>query len=107
MILWLKFLVPNGFTGITLYPFILIKDISLKQNKVFVNHEKIHLQQQLELFILVFYLWYGIEFMYKWIKFKDKYLAYKAISFEREAYSNENDLSYIKKRPNWAFLKYL
>jgi hypothetical protein len=31
-------------------------------DKVFVNHEKIHLRQQLELLVLPFYVWYIIEF---------------------------------------------
>lgn len=30
-------------------------------------------------------------------------MAYKNISFEREAYKNENDPNYLKSRPFWNF----
>ena len=33
--------------------------------------------------------------------------AYHAISFEREAYKNEKDLDYLKKRSFWSFLRYI
>jgi hypothetical protein len=38
---------------------------------------------------------------------KDRNLAYRNISFEKEAYLNEKDPDYLKKRSFWAFKKYL
>lgn len=107
MILVSKILVPKGFMGITLYPFIFLKFSKDKDNGVFINHEKIHLRQQIEMLIIPFYVWYGIEYLIRIIQYKNKKTAYRNISFEREAYQNENNLDYLKKRRFWRFLKYL
>lgn len=71
------------------------------------NHERIHLQQQLEMLILPFYLWYCIEFLLRLIQTGDRSRAYRNISFEREAYDHQHDLLYLKSRSFWSFLKYL
>lgn len=101
-----KYLIPKGFRGITLFPFIFLFSENEKQDLVVLNHEKIHIRQQFELLIFPFFLWYLLEFLYKWILFKDKKKAYLNISFEREAYTNEKDLHYIKQRSFWSFLNY-
>ena len=102
-----RYLIPKGFRGITLFPFIIVSDNDLKQNTVMINHEKIHIRQQLELLIVPFFIWYGIEFLIRYFTSKDKNSAYRNISFEREAYTNEKDLDYIKQRSFWKFLRYL
>jgi hypothetical protein len=40
------------------------------------------------------------------IQFKDRKKAYYNISFEREAYANENNIDYLKTRTFWCFVKY-
>ena len=102
----LKLLKKTKINGITLFPFIFIRDKSLKNNKVLMNHEKIHIYQQLELLIIFFYLWYVVEYYYWYIKLKDKNLAYRNICFEREAYAQEQDLNYLEHRKIWSFWKY-
>lgn len=102
-----KYLTPRGFRGLTFYPFVFLADKDDKLNEVFINHEKIHIRQQLELLIVPFYLWYFLEFLYRWIQFKDKKKAYLNISFEREAYLNEKNLHYLKQRSFWRFLKFI
>jgi hypothetical protein len=102
-----KYLTPRGFRGLTFFPFVFMSDKKDKQNTIFLNHEKIHICQQLELLILPFYIWYFLEFLFRWIQFKDRKQAYFAISFEREAYANEKNLYYIKQRSFWSFIKYL
>jgi len=102
-----KFLTPRGFRGLTIYPFVFLADRDDKLNEVFINLEKIHIRQQLEMLLLPFYIWYLIEFLYRWIQYKDKKQAYYAISFEREAYVNEKNLHYLKQRKFWQFLKYV
>ncbi len=89
------------------FPFIIIKEADLKQDKVLVNHEKIHLRQQLEMLVLFFFIWYTIEFLVRYIIYKNRMQAYRNISFEKEAYSHEKDLNYLKKRPFWKFLKFI
>ncbi len=107
MIFISKHIVPKGFNGITLFPFIFLIDKNLKNDYILIHHEKIHLQQQKEMFLLFFYLFYGLEWFIKLLKYKSKHSAYLNISFEREAYQNENNLNYLKTRKLWAFLNYL
>lgn len=93
--------------GITLFPFILIKKPEGKTNRVLINHEKIHLRQQAELLVIFFYIWYVIEYYYWYFKLRDSFMAYKYISFEREAYAKEDDFGYLKKRRLFSFWKYI
>lgn len=101
-----KYLTPRGFRGLTFYPFVFLADKDDKLNEVFINHERIHLRQQLELLIVPFYLWYFTEYLIRLVQFRNRKKAYYAISFEREAYSNEKDLEYLKSRSFWRFWKY-
>lgn len=100
-------MVPKGFVGLALYPFIFLKRKDLKNNIFLINHEKIHLKQQIELLIIFFYFFYLVEWFFKLIKYRNTSMAYKNLSFEREAYLNEGDLNYLKKRKVWAFIAYL
>lgn len=107
MILISKYLIPKGYTGLTIFPFILLKHDRLKSDLVLINHEKIHFRQQLELLVLPFYLFYVFEFLFRLLQFKNWKLAYKNISFEREAYGNESNFNYLRTRKLWYFLKYI
>lgn len=100
-------LLRKNFEGIALWPFVIVRHRELCHDTIFLNHERIHLGQQAELLIVFFYLWYGLEFLIRWIKYRNKYLAYKNICFEREAYTNESNLHYLEKRRFWSFLKFL
>ena len=102
-----KRLLSGRFKGISLWPFVILQSDQLKKDEFFLNHEKIHLRQQLELLVLFFYVWYAIEFFIRYLDCRDGMLAYRNISFEREAYRRENDIGYLKKRPFWAFLKFI
>lgn len=107
MVLISKYLVPKGYIGMALFPFIILRQLQFKHNLTLINHEKIHLKQQLELLVLPFFIWYGIEFLIRLITYRNWRLAYFNISFEREAYKNENDLNYLKLRSWYDFLKYV
>lgn len=100
-------MVPNGYFGISLFPFVFIKHEGLKADPQFLNHERIHLRQQLELLVLPFFIWYAMEFVIRYIKFRNWYLAYRNISFEREAYAQEDSLDYLNRRTFWNFIRYL
>lgn len=107
MIFISKYIIPKGFAGLTLYPFIFLKREDLKGNPVLINHEKIHLKQQRELLIIFFYFFYLIEWFIRLLIYRQASLAYKNISFEREAYQNEYNLEYLQNRKFWAFLNYI
>ena len=91
--------------GMAIFPFIFVK--KSKNDSVLLNHELIHLRQQLEMGIFLFYGWYLLEYTLRLIAYQNHFEAYYNISFEREAFRNEHDLEYIQKRSFWQFLKYL
>ena len=86
----------GGIRALAFWPFIIIPSTTVVDD-VLINHEKIHLKQQLELLIIPFYIWYLISLHRK---------GYMNISFEKEAYANEADLDYLNKRKPYSFLKY-
>lgn len=92
--------IPKGFC-VNLFGTAWARDISWIDRYV-VNHERIHSAQQRELLWIPFYLLYVLEFCYrlaverKWMK------AYRAISFEQEAYRHGDDLTYLPRRKHYA-----
>lgn len=107
-----------------------VEDLSPKTK----NHESIHWDQQIEMFglgtiivlvlvvtllllhitsfwilsvyvfpYLFFYIWYLIEWIIKGFTVTGS--AYRAISFEREAFDNEYDFDYRKTRKRFAWVK--
>ena len=93
--------------GIAIFPFIILKDKRLKNNHTLINHEKYTFGSSWKWAFILFYLWYLAEFLYWYIKLRNGEMAYEKISFEQEAYCNENSLNYLKNRKFWEFLKYL
>ena len=102
-----KYLIPKGYSGMTVFPFVFVRNTKDKGHLIFINHEKIHLRQQLELLILPFFIWYGLEYFFRLFQYKNTQLAYRNISFEREAYANETNLNYLKNRKLFKFVRYL
>ncbi len=106
IVVWNQLLKNTKITGIALYPFIVLRNKKDRLNRTLINHEKIHLRQQLELLVVFFYLWYVIEYYYWYVKLGNSHLAYRTISFEREAFAKEEDSLYLKNRPFWNFLRF-
>lgn len=67
-----------------------------------INHERIHTAQMRELLFLPFYIIYFLEWLLHLVRLRNWYAAYKAISFEREAYAHGNDLTYLPRRRHYA-----
>ena len=44
-----KYLIPKGYRALTVFPLILLSDKSDRSDRVLINHERIHIRQQLEL----------------------------------------------------------
>lgn len=94
------------YSAIAVWPFILIKKEELRNNASLIHHEKIHHRQQLELLIIPFYLLYLLNCLYNLLKYREHYKAYREIIFEREAFANDSDMDYLKKRPWYSFMRY-
>lgn len=88
-----------------LFPFVLVRRPN--PTPELLNHERIHLRQQLELLLLPFYVWYLLEYVIGRLRHRDHYSAYRNISFEREAFAHDADLNYLTTRHWWAFLAWL
>ncbi|WP_120213604.1 hypothetical protein [Epilithonimonas arachidiradicis] len=102
-----RLLKNTKISGITLFPFILLRKSEYRQNSTLINHERIHIRQQLELLVVPFYIWYLTEYYLRYLKYKNPDLAYRNISFEREAYANEHNPDYLMSRKFWSFFKYI
>lgn len=71
-----------------------------------LRHETIHSRQMRELLYVPFYIIYVAEWLWHLARLRgDGYRAYLAISFEREAYLNQNDTEYLKSRRRFAPLR--
>jgi len=106
MIIFSRLLIPKNYNGLAIYPFIFLKNRSLSKNDVLINHERIHLRQQLELLLVFFFIWYILEFMLNLVRYRNWNKAYRHISFEKEAYVNEMNPNYLIDRKFWSFIKY-
>ncbi len=103
--LFMKVFTEKRVAAITLFPFIILRRPEMKKRKKLINHEKIHIQQQLELLIIGFYIWYLLEYVIRLLRYQNHYSAYRQISFEQEAYDNEDNPDYLANRKLWAFCK--
>ena len=102
IIIHVPFMRPDGMA---LFPFVLVK--ARQASARIIHHERIHLRQQLEMGLLLFYIWYLLEFLIRLAQYRDRDLAYRNICFEREAYFFDEEFAYLKTRRRWAFLKFL
>lgn len=107
-VIYNKFIPFKGFYAMSLFNLILVREDCRKYDntpiyKKMINHESIHFEQQKELGFIFFYLLYGLEWIIKLFFFGSK--AYYHISFEQEAFANENDFEYIQNRKKFTWLK--
>lgn len=93
----------RGFKAINLFGILFVRK-GCEMSDVDLNHEAIHTAQMKEMWYIFFYLWYLIEWIVRLFK---KGNAYRNISFEREAYSNQSWLIYPNIRQPFSWLDYL
>lgn len=111
----------KGYKACLLFGLLIIRG-DTKLTYRLMNHEHIHVAQMREMFYILFYLWYGVEWLTRvvvyFIRFMGRYLrdksrkvnlhlAYRKISFEKEARSHERNLEYLKQRKSFAWLAYI
>jgi hypothetical protein len=71
-----------------------------------INHEQIHTAQMRDLAYFPFYLLYFLEWIIRLMQYLSWMKAYRNISFEREAYANDHNLTYLQTRKPWSFTRY-
>lgn len=92
----------KGFLAINLFGILFVRGTERDINAVVLNHEKIHTAQMKELWYILFYIIYLLEWVMRLFKNEN---AYRNISFEREAYENERDMDYLDNRRKYAMWK--
>jgi|TARA_R110002060_G_scaffold3805_21_gene5963 hypothetical protein len=95
---------PINIWAINLGLFVFCREKLSKQTK---NHETIHYKQTLELLFVGFWLLYFIFWVIGLFRYRDGAVAYMMIPFEKEAYSNEENLEYLSQRKSYSWVKYV
>jgi len=94
----------EGFLAINLFGVMFVrKGKKHKISERTIRHEQIHTAQMREMLYVFFYLWYLIEWLIR-LPFSN---AYVNVSFEREAYINDNSSEYLNNRKPYSWMKYL
>lgn len=105
-IFYSKYLPPKNFGAVNLFGIIIVRKDYGMLDESEKNHEMIHTRQMVEMLVIPFYLFYGIEWIIRFIQYRDGMKAYENISYEREAYANMYNLSYLKSRKFFSFIHY-
>ena len=93
----------GGYKAINLFGIVFTKgELSNRE----LNHEAIHTEQMKELGYIFFYIWYFIEWLLE-VLLPPYNKAYHDISFEEEAYNNENNPNYLKSRKRYSWIKFV
>lgn len=95
------------YSGMALWPFIVLRERRLETNAELINHERIHHRQQLEMFLLPFYIIYSIHYLMNLYKYRSGHKAYLNVVFEIEAYDQEKNFRYLDERKPFAWIDYL
>lgn len=121
----------SSCSTIAIGPFVLSKLSESEMPQYVRNHECTHSRQWIEttvasgffLFLLValagvnawwmmlsafvFYLWYSVEWLVRLCLLRNGKKAYRAVSFEQEAYANERNMNYAENAGYFSWVKYL
>lgn len=94
----------KGFKAINLFGLLFVRNDAGKMKAKDFNHEAIHTAQMKEMLYIPFYLWYVVEWV---IRLFGTGNAYRNISFEREAYNNQDNLNYLDSRKHYSWFNHL
>lgn len=102
-IIYNKYIPLGKFFAINFFGIVFCRSDKGRMGKIDINHEYIHTLQQREMLYIFFFLWYCIEWLYRYVQYRDFMKAYYNINFEKEAYANERNLNYENERKpfNW------
>jgi hypothetical protein len=86
IIIYNKLIPFKGYVAMTIFPFIFARKEYKPIGKRTINHESIHLRQQMELLVIPFFIWYRTEYLFRAICYWSFKKAYKNISFEKRGF---------------------
>lgn len=85
----------KGFAAVNLFGVVFARRSARPLTPTTLRHERIHTAQMRDLLYAGFYVCYLAEWF---VRLFMKGSAYRNISFEREAYANQNSKGYLKTR---------
>lgn len=92
----------NYYSGLSFFIFIWIFRQTRDEIRL-IRHEKIHFLQQIELLFVFHWMLYAFFYLLSRSRGQGHYIAYRYNPFELEAYSNEHDQDYLRKRRAFAW----
>ena len=100
-VIYNNILPPKGFKVLNLFGVLFVRgDVEIFDTTL--RHEVIHTAQMKEMLYIFYYLWYLLEWLYRLV-----WKVNTSVSFEREAYENEDYISYPIHRKPFSWVKYL
>ncbi len=93
--------------AVALFPFVFVRGEEFA-TPIVINHERIHFRQQLELLFLGGLILHIIEDLYSRLFLKlgsPHYYFFRAT--EQEAYRNQHDFEYLRRRPSFNTFSYI
>lgn len=93
----------NGFAAMNIFGVVFARRWAKPLSARTLNHEAIHTAQMRELGYIGFYIIYLLEWIYRLIR--QCYIgekAYRNLSFEKEAYKNQDRKTYLSYRKPYA-----
>ena len=103
-----KFIPFKGYIAILILFWMVVREEYRLSLPWFADiHETIHLRQELEMGIILFYVWFVVEFLVKLMITLSWSRAYRSVAFEQEAYRNQLEKRYLDNRRHYAWIKYV
>ena len=94
----------KGFKAINICTFLFVRK-GVRLSDKLLNHERIHTAQMKEMLFIGFYIWYFVEWLIEIFHYGST--AYHTNTFEREAFDNDDNLTYLDNRKSFEWLKYV
>jgi hypothetical protein len=99
-------LIFGKYTGFSFFIFIWLSSQEKNQERL-LRHERIHFWHQVELLFVLHWFLYASFYLYARLIMKhNHYVAYRYNPFELEAYTQDQNVTYLENRKAFAWLSY-
>ena len=96
----------SGYKAINLFGILFVRKKAII-GSIDINHESIHTAQMKEMLYIPYYIWYGIEWLIRFMCCLGNKKAYRLVGFEQEAYTHEQDMQYLQNRKHFCWFTYI